>query len=61
MKNNIGLIIQTVLSVAVVAFSILYFLEPTVLVILQSLSALFMFVLAYNNQTTFKRNKWYTD
>ena len=60
MKNNIGLIIQAVLGVAVVSFSIFYFLEPEVLVILQMLTALFMFVLAYNNYNTFKRGKLYT-
>lgn len=56
-KSNIGLVIQTVLSVAVLAFSALYFFEKQTLVILQSLMAILMFVLAYNNHTTFKRNK----
>ena len=59
-KNDAGLIIQTVLSVAVIAFSILYFIVPEVLVIVQLLTALFMFVLAYNNHMIFKRNKYYT-
>lgn len=59
-KSNIGLVIQTVLSVAVLAFSILYFYEKQTLIILQSLMAILMFVLAYNNHTTFKRNKAYT-
>lgn len=59
-KSNIGLVIQTVLSVAVLAFSILYFYEKQTLIILQSLMAILMFVLAYNNHTTFKRNKFYT-
>lgn len=56
-KSNIGLVIQTVLSVAVLAFSTLYFFEKQTLVILQALMAILMFVLAYNNHTTFKRNK----
>lgn len=60
MKNNIGLIVQAVLGVAVFAFSIFYFFEPNVLIILQSLTALFMFVLAYNNHNIFKRGKLYT-
>jgi len=59
-KNNVGLIIQAVLAVAVVAFSIFYLLEKQFLIILQALTALFMFVLAYNNHITYKRNKWYT-
>ena len=59
-KSNIGLVIQTVLSVAVLAFSALYFFEKQTLVILQSLMAILMFVLAYNNHTTFKRNKTLT-
>ena len=60
MKNNVGLVAQTVLSVALVTFAIFYFLEPKVLIVLQTLTALFMFVLAYNNKVTFKRNKWCT-
>lgn len=60
MKSNVGLVIQTVLAVAIVAFACLYFFESSVLVILQSLMALFMFVLAFNNETTFKRNKCFT-
>ena len=60
MKNNVGLVVQTVLSVAVLAFAIFYFLEPNILVVLQALTALLMFVFAYNNHITFKRNKWYT-
>lgn len=61
MKNNsVGLVIQTVLSVFIVAFAILYFFEPNVLIITESLTALFMFVMAYNNHVTFKRKNWYT-
>jgi len=60
MKNSVGIIIQAILAVAVVTFSIFYLLEPMVLTILQSLTSLFMFVLAYNNHMTYKRNKWYT-
>jgi len=60
MKNSVGIIIQAILAVAVVTFSIFYLLEPMVLTILQSLTSLFMFVLAYNNNMTYKRNKWYT-
>jgi len=60
MKNNIGLVIQTVLAVAIVAFACLYFFENSVLVVLQSLMAMFMFVLAYNNHMTFKRDKKFT-
>ena len=59
-KSNVGLVVQTVLAVAIVAFTILYFFENQTLVILQSLMALFMFVLACNNHLTFKRGKWFT-
>ena len=59
-NNSVGLVVQTVLSVAIVAFAILYFFEANVLVILESLTALFMFVMAYNNHITFKRHNWYT-
>lgn len=58
--SSIGLIIQTVLAIAILAFAGIYFLESSTLVILQALMALFMFILAYNNQVTFKRGKWYT-
>jgi len=60
MKNNIGLIIQAILAVFIVTFAILYFLESSFLTVLQYLMALFMFILAYNNHVTFKRNKYYT-
>jgi len=59
-NNNVGLVAQTVLSVAIVAFAILYFFETSFLVILEALTALFMFVMAYNNHVTFKRKNWYT-
>ena len=59
-NNSVGLVIQTVLSVAIVMFAIFYFFEPNVLVILESLTALFMLVMAYNNHVTFKRKNWYT-
>jgi len=59
-NNSVGLVVQTVLSVAIVAFAIFYFFEPSVLVILESLTALFMLVMAYNNHITFKRKNWYT-
>lgn len=60
MKNSIGLVVQTVLAVAILAFAILYFVEHEFLIVLQAFMALFMFVLAYNNITTFKRNKKFT-
>ncbi len=60
MKNSIGLIVQTVLAVAIVAFAGFYFFDNSTIFILQALMALFMFVLAYNNQVTFKRSKAYT-
>lgn len=60
MKNSVGLIVQTVLAVAIVIFAGLYFVEEDLLIVLKTLMSLFMFVLAYNNQVTFKRNKWYT-
>lgn len=59
-KKNMGLLIQTVLAVCIVAFAFLYFFDNTFLIVLQSLMAAFMFILAYNNHTTFKRNKLYT-
>ena len=58
--NSVGLVVQTVLSVAIVAFAIFYFFEPSVLVILEALTAIFMLVMAYNNHITFKRKNWYT-
>lgn len=60
MKNSVGLIVQTVLAVAIIIFVGLYFVEEDLLIVLKTLMTLFMFVLAYNNQVTFKRNKWYT-
>jgi len=59
-NNGVWLVVQTVLSVAIVAFAIFYFFEPSVLVILEALTALFMFVMAYNNHIIFKRKNWYT-
>lgn len=59
-KKNIGLLIQTVLAICIVAFAILYFVDKGFLIVLQSLMSLFMFILAYNNHHTFKRSKAYT-
>lgn len=60
MKNSVGLVVQTVLAVAILAFAVLYFLESEFLITLQAFMALFMFVLAYNNISTFKRDKKFT-
>ena len=59
-NNGVWLVVQTVLSVAIVTFAIFYFFEPGVLVILEALTSLFMFVMAYNNHIIFKRRNWYT-
>ena len=59
-KKNMGLLIQTVLAVSIVAFAMLYFFDKTFLIVLQALMSVFMFVLAYNNHHTFKRSNLFT-
>ncbi len=58
--KNIGIIAQIIVAIFTLTFVIFYFLEPEFLIALQSLIALFMFILAYNNHITFKRSKIYT-
>lgn len=54
-SNQVGLLIQGVLSVFLVAFTILTIFESTFLVLTEILVGFLMFVMAYNNYKTFKR------
>ena len=59
-KNDVGLVVQIALFPFLIAFAILCFFEKESLPIVEALTAIFMFVMAYNNHITFKRKKWYT-
>lgn len=60
MKNkNLGLLIQLVLVICSIIFFIISLFEKTFLYLAEILVALTLFVMAYNNQKTYKR-KYFT-
>lgn len=54
-NNDVGLLIQIILVFFVLVFSIITFFQPIFLVMSEILVAFLMFIMAYNNQKTFKR------
>ena len=53
--NEIGLFIQAVLIFCIIAVAIVCLFEDSFVLLLESLLALALFTMAYNNQKTFKR------
>ena len=53
--NEIGLLIQSILAVFLLAFTIMSIFESSFLILTEILVAFMMFVMAYNNHKTFKR------
>lgn len=54
-QNQIGLLIQGILSVFLLAFTVLTVFESSFLVLTEILVGFIMFVMSYNNHKTFKR------
>jgi hypothetical protein len=53
--DQVGLLIQTILSVFLLFFTVLTIFESSFLILTQILVSFMMFVMAYNNHRTFKR------